>query len=380
MNYDFAMLGGGAAGLSLALALARSPYRDKSILIVEKDAKETNDRTWCFWTDVPTPVDAIARAVWPKLRFVGESVDRTFTLAPFRYQMIRGLDFYRAARQELGQHNVTFVQAAGEVQDGEASALVRADGREYEAAWVFDSRVRPGDVVPSPRCSYLKQHFTGWEVETEAPAFDPNVVTLFDLRTPQRGGVTFFYLLPFSERRALVEYTLFSPGLLPPEDYEAALRGYLEGLSAGRTRILEVERGVIPMTDHPFPRRLGRRVMAVGTRGGRVKPSTGYAFARIQRDSACIVASLLRTGEPFDVPPDARRHRFHDSILLEVLASEPERGRPVLEAIFRRNPIQPVLRFLDDRSSLVDDLGVIAAAPTGPFLRALGRLASKRLV
>jgi lycopene beta-cyclase len=287
---------------------------------------------------------------------------------------VRGLDFYRAARSELEQYDVTFVQAPGEVQDGEQAAVVRADGREFESAWVFDSRIRPEDMVRSPRYNYLMQHFTGWEIETDAPAFDPMTVTLFDLRTPQRGGVTFFYLLPLSQHRALVEYTLFSPELLPAEDYEVALRGYLQDdLRLSNYRILESEHGVIPMSDHPFPRRLGRRVMAIGTRGGRVKPSTGYAFARIQRDSVRIVNSLVRNADPFGVPPDSPRHRFHDSVFLDVLAHEPERGREVFTGIFRRNPIQPILRFLDDRSSFFEDLRILTAYPPGPFVQALGR-------
>jgi lycopene beta-cyclase len=378
MSYDYAILGGGAAGLSLALALVRSPLRERSILIVEKDAKNTNDRTWCFWSDVPSPLDELAAHVWPNLRFVNAGFDRTYALAPFRYQMVRGLDFYRAARAELEKYDVTFVQAAGEVRDGEQAAVVRADGREFESAWVFDSRIRPEDVVRSPRYNYLMQHFIGWEVETDAPAFDPTTVTLFDLRTLQVGGVTFFYVLPYCQHRALVEYTLFSPELLTTEAYETALRGYLQDrFSLSDYRILDVERGVIPMTDHAFPRRLGRRVMAIGTRGGRVKPSTGYAFARIQRDSVRIVNSLVHSSHPFGVPPDPLRHRFHDAVFLDVLAHEPERGRPIFTAIFRRNPIQPILRFLDDRSSVLDDLRVITACTPWPFLRAVGRLARK---
>jgi lycopene beta-cyclase len=174
---------------------------------------------------------------------------------------------------------------------------------------------------------------------------------MFDLRTPQREGVTFFYHLPFSERRALVEYTLFSPALLPIEDYESALRLHLDGLAGAGYRILETERGIIPMTDRPFPRRQGHRILAIGTRGGRVKPSTGYAFARIQRDSQQIVASLVRTGHPFAIPPDPLRYRLHDAILLEVLAQEPDLGRPILSAIFACNPVQRVLRFLDGRTA-----------------------------
>ncbi|MBN2387210.1 MAG: hypothetical protein JXB85_09325 [Anaerolineales bacterium] len=371
--YDFAILGGGAAGLSLALAFARSPLKDRSILIVEKDAKDSNDRTWCFWTDELSPYEAIARHVWPRLRFRSPGLDRTWDLAPFRYVLLRGLDFYNFARAELRKQPVTFVRAAGEVEDGEEHARVLVDGGEFRAAWAFDSRIRPSDVVPRPPYNYLKQHFLGWEVETANPVFDPQVVTLFDLRTPQRGGITFFYVLPFSPRRALVEYTLFSPELLPGEEYQAALGGHLAEIGAGAYRILEAERGVIPMSDHPLPRRLGRRVLAIGTRGGRVKPSTGYAFARIQRDSARIVDSLIRLDHPFGFPPDPLRFRLHDSILLELLGSEPDLGRPVFEAIFARNPVQRVLKFLDNRSAPLEDLAVMSSYAPWPFLRAIGR-------
>jgi lycopene beta-cyclase len=48
-DYDFILSGGGLAGLSLAYHLINSPLRDRSILIVDKDAKQQNDRTWCFW-------------------------------------------------------------------------------------------------------------------------------------------------------------------------------------------------------------------------------------------------------------------------------------------------------------------------------------------
>lgn len=378
-DYDFAILGGGAAGLSLALALTRSPLRDSSILVVEKEAKDGNDRTWCFWTDQPGPLDGIVRRAWRRLRFLSPGFDRTWDLGPFRYLMLRGLDFYDHARAELQKHDVTFLRAAAEAADGEHHARVSAAGTEVRARYVFDSRPPPAGLDPDPRYTFLKQHFLGWEVETDAPVFDPEVATLFDLRTPQRGGVTFFYVLPVSERRALVEYTLFSPDLLSAADYETALGAYLgETLGLKNYTVLARERGVIPMTDRPFPRRLGRRILAIGTRGGRVKPSTGYAFARIQRDSERIVASLLHRGHPFALPPDPLRFRLHDAVMLEVLRREPDFGRPILSAIFTRNPIGRVLRFLDDRSSWWQDLAVMAAHPPGPFLRAIGRLLARR--
>jgi lycopene beta-cyclase len=69
-GYDFIIAGGGAAGLSLAYHLMRSPLRDRSILIVDKDAKDHNDRTFCFWTDRPSLFDDLVYRSWSQLRFV----------------------------------------------------------------------------------------------------------------------------------------------------------------------------------------------------------------------------------------------------------------------------------------------------------------------
>ena len=163
------------------------------------------------------------------------------------------------------------------------------------ARWVFDSRFSLPAYRSRPRKhTYLVQHYLGWEVEASTAAFDPQVATLFDLRTEQRGGLCFFYILPHDKQRALLEYTVFSHQPWPRAEYERELRAYLEGtLSLSDYRMVGTEQGIIPMTDHPFRRRLGRRIMAIGTAGGMVKPSTGYAFARIQRDSRAIVRSLL---------------------------------------------------------------------------------------
>jgi lycopene beta-cyclase len=372
-KFEHAILGAGAAGLSLALRLVDGTQREQSILIVEKEAKNINDRTWCFWTEAASPLEPIARHVWQRLRFISPTIDLSWELHPFRYVMLRGLDFYEHARAVLQKHAVTFVHGEGEVIDGETAATISVNGQVYTAEWAYDSRLRPADLIQGKGYTQLKQHFLGWEVETQEDVFDPQTVTLFDLRTPQRGGVTFFYTLPFSPRRALVEYTLFSEQVLPIEEYEIALRSHLDQLAPGGYRILESERGIIPMTDQPFPRRLGRRILAIGTRGGRVKASTGYAFARIQRDSERIAASLEREGHPFSIALDGWRERVQDAIMLDVLAHEPAAGTSILSAIFRRNPIQRVLNYLDGRSSVWDDLRIMSSHSPGPFLRAIGR-------
>ena len=69
-RYDFIIAGGGAAGLSLALHLARSSLRDRSIVIIDQNAEARSDRTWSFWTNRPTLFDEAVCRSWNRLRIV----------------------------------------------------------------------------------------------------------------------------------------------------------------------------------------------------------------------------------------------------------------------------------------------------------------------
>ncbi len=397
-DYDFILAGGGLAGLSLAYHLIKGSLRDRSILIIDKDAKQQNDRTWCFWEEQPTLFDEIAFRVWHRLRFVSDDFTREFDLAPYRYRMIRGLDFYNFTREKLSKcANVTFVRGnIDRVEDGPDRAAVTVDGEAFGGSWVFDStlpsslrgsvptQAEPSagtQAIPNGHYHHLNQHFRGWEIETEQPVFNPQLPTLFDFRTRQDGHMRFVYTLPFEEKRALIEYTLFSSHLLTSEEYDVGLKNYIEEvLGLKQYYIHHVEAGIIPMTDHPFPRRLGQRVMSIGTKGGRVKPSTGYAFLRTQRDSAAIVQSLIKHDQPFDIPAQRRRFGLHDSILLNLMTHHPDDLKPIFTLMFRNNPIQRIFRFLDETATLNEELRFIASLPPRRFWQALFRLKVLRRV
>ena len=374
-RYDFVITGGGLSGLSLAYHLAHSPLGDKSILIVDQSPKSQNDRTWGFWSDRPTPFDAIVDRSWSRLRFVSPGLERIADLGAYRYIVIRGLDFYNFVRDDLtARDNITFKRGrVKQIVDGPENARVVVDDETVSARWVFDSCNGWADVHTDPgRYHHLNLHFAGWEIQTDKPAFDPNVATLMDFRVAQEGKTCFFYILPFDERRALVEYTIFSSSVLGRGQYEEALRSYIEEqLGIEVYEIVRREKGNIPITDQPFPRQLGRRVMSVGAKGGRIKPTTGYAFTRIQADSAAIVASLLRNGQPFDVPADPYRYRLCDSILLEIMEERGKAVRPIFEAMFARNSMARIFRFLDEAAPPWEHLAIIPTLPPLPFLRAL---------
>jgi lycopene beta-cyclase len=181
----------------------------------------------------------------------------------------------------------------------------------------------------------------------------------------------FFYILPFSERKAIVEFTLFSTTLLSETEYNSELKDYLENtLAAGPYRILEEESGIIPMTDLPFPRRLGKRIMAIGTLGGRVKPSTGYAFARIQKDSDAIVASLVNQGHPFAIPGGPARYGWFDRTMLQVMYRRGGEMGDIFTQMFRNNSIQRIFGFLNEENTWAEDIRLLASLPVFPFLQA----------
>ncbi|NPV77098.1 MAG: Lycopene cyclase [Anaerolineae bacterium] len=373
--YDYIFAGGGAAGLSLASRLIRELPGRSSILILDKDKKDQNDRTWCFWSAQPSPFDEIVTHSWVKLRFVSDGFEKTFDIRPYRYAMIRGIDFYRYTHQELRRSpQVDFIQEnVISITDYGEKAIVKTENAHYFGRWIFDSMFRVEEFVPNPaRYHYVMQHFKGWEIETKQDIFDPEVFTMFDFRTPQQGAMRFIYILPFSTRSALVEYTLFSATLLNPEEYDAGLKQYLQDiLGVQDYKITAIESGKIPMTDHPFPRKSGLRIMNIGTKGGMVKPSTGYAFQRIQRDCTQIIESIKTFQTPDHVPQTRSVHKLNDSIMLQLMYRRGDLMHSIFTDLFRNNPIDRLFRFLDEESSWLDDLLVKSSLNPIPFLQAL---------
>lgn len=378
-HYAYILAGAGAAGLSLAYQMMHGGLEEKRVLIVDLDEKRSNDRTWCFWSDRSMPFDPIVTKRYSHIWFHGPDRSHRFSMDPYDYRMIRGIDFYDFTRRDLeDRETVEFVTArVTEIEDGEERAIVHLeDGRRFSADWVFDSLFLPREFrVDQDRYHFLKQHFLGWVIETEEDVFDTDAATMFDLRIRQDGAFRFMYILPETERKALIEYTFFSETLLSREEYEEGLRTYLETYYPGiGYRIVESEDGIIPMTEQPFPRRGGKRIMYTGTKGGRVKASTGFAFYRTQQDGERIVASLRERGTPFHGYEPPKRYRTYDSILLSILARKPDRGRDVFARLFEKNPLPRLWRFLDEKGTLRENLALMSTVEWFLFIAAWFRV------
>lgn len=374
MDVDVALVGAGGAGLSLLHQLClRGPGRLRVALVDPVDRLSTRpaDRTWCFWDDGRSDVDPAVHRSWQRVLVVGaDRRRRVLPLAPMRYVMVRSQDFSALVADAAHRLDLTVIPAAAElVQDGEQRAVVATPAGDVRARWVFDSRPGPPAREGATR---LLQHFRGLVVRAAAPVFDPELPVLMDFTTPQpRAGLSFGYCLPTAPDRALVEYTEFSPAVLHDVEYALALERYLPHAFGGQTEhvVEHVEQGVIPMTDAVFARRAGRRVMRLGTAGGATRPSTGYTFAAMQRQASAVASRLAAGLEP--VPPRAypRRHAWMDAVVLRGIADGSIDGPAFFARLFDRNPPQRVLRFLDGRTALAEELALMASAPRGTMLR-----------
>jgi lycopene beta-cyclase len=375
-DYDYVLVGGGAAGLSLAYHLVQEPrLAGQRVLLIEPEPKDQNDRTWSFWSAQPGLFDHLAVGEWTKIAYRSPGFSQVLQLQEYRYRTIRGLDFYQFVQQALAARPAQFTLVRGTVADltETATGVVArtATGEEYRARYAFDSR--PPTIERRPeKYRYLLQHFVGWEIETDHDVFNPDVMEFMDFRGPQHHEARFIYVLPFGPRRALVEYTLFSAQVLEKAEYEKYIIDYLHntlGLTSNQYRITAEEIGAIPMTDHPLPARAGARIINLGTRAGRAKPSTGYAFQRIQAQSGRLVAALAATGHP-PADPTGDRWQFHwfDTLLLDIMQRQGETTRDLFAQLFRRNPVERVLRFLDEKTSWADNLRIMNSVSAGPFM------------
>lgn len=362
-DHDVAILGGGLAGLSLAVRLAAPRFRHLRVLVAEARTRYARDRTWCYWRLGPHPFEAAVTHRWERWAVAGPGrhVERSAPAMP--YECIPADRLYALALERIGAApNLELRRGveAGPVEDAEGVSLGLPGGERARLA--FDTR-------PPPRLGRhgLAQRFLGQEVETERAVFEPGCATLMDL-SPAREGVHFTYVLPTGATRALVEDTWFAAPDVPLPDHRAALAAWLGARGAGGYRVLFEERGCLPMDWHfrPTAVRRGGRLIPLGSAAGAHRPATGYAFGTIQ--AQCDrVADALAAGRK---PRPARRPaamRGMDRVMLALLARRPQVAPALFPALFAHCPAPRFVRFLADRPR-AGDLAAVALATARAFL------------
>jgi lycopene beta-cyclase len=378
--FDLVILGGGCAGLSLSMALAERGASCPHTLVIEPRTEYMNDRTWCYWHDpcVPSPYAIQHRWQTMRVAHAGQCVSLDCGSTP--YQLLAAQDFYAAAQASIDrQPNIALrrgTSVVGEPSCSDGVWNIRTSSGNVTARSVVDTRP---PQVPRRDGATLWQSFYGEEIECSTAVFDPLSIDLMNFLAPNARDVPFVYVLPVTATRALIEITVFGATPLAPRELSAQLEAAVaQRVGNAAFTTLRSEHGILPMGLTDSPDSAHKSYARVGVMAGGARPSTGYAFQRIQRWAGECAHALVSCGLPVGHQPDSFPLRVMDQIFLDVLRANPSRGGEIFFSLFSRAGPARVIRFLSGTAGLVDTLAVVAAMPVPPFVRAALAMTRRR--
>ena len=349
-EFDYVILGGGCAGLSLAYQLdINNKIKNKTLAIVEMREEYKRDKTWSFWKITDHNFDDCIIKSWNNFTINIKSETYEVLNKEYPYQTIDSGLFYQKILKQLKQNkNIEYFKNTNELK--------------LENSIVFNS-------FPPKKNNEneLWQHFKGLEIETSKNIFDDEIFNLMDFDCDQKKNVHFFYTLPFAKNRALIETTWLSKmNDKSLEDYDIQLETYIKDtLKIKDYKINYEEEGAIPLF---YPRnKVDKNKINIGSSGGMTRLSTGYTFLNIQEHSKYLVNNIdqIQNVKPYHI---GKKYEFLDKIFLNVLKSHPDKMPKIFFNMFKAPP-KKVIKFLSNKSNIFDDLSIIFKMPKWIFVK-----------
>ncbi len=364
-QYDIAVLGAGCAGWQLLQQLSLQPnWADCKVLLLDDGTEK--QQSWSFWSAGNHPLQQLVTKSWQQLSFCSAKFSTKQSAKPYTYHHIPGKVFFNYFEQQfLPQNpNITLVKAkVNRIHNQENCFLIDTDQQSFRAKNCYSS------INPQTKKPELWQHFKGWYIETKEEIFDDRTAMLMDYTTQLHQEVHFIYVLPFTKNRALVEATFFSAEVVSDALYEELIKAYLQQhFPQINYKITSAETGQIPMSRQQFNHYGPAGETLIGKAAGMVKASTGYAFNRITNDSILLAKNIGQ--KQYAVATGTRgRFRFYDALLLNMIRHSPQIIPNVFTQLFKHNRMPDVLRFLDEQSTLQQEIRIFASLPILPFLK-----------
>ena len=375
---DVLILGAGCAGTSLAHYLEDFGYAGK-IILLDSRTNFNREQRWCSWAKMPDLLTPLVGKSWQNWTVADDNRSINRTSAEFSYQQIYAPDFFKHYHSRWHDSEtpveLNLGVKVGRIAEQRDYVEVEANDEIWRANTVFDARHQGGANLKNAADTkdiYLHQTFLGWKIEFPRPVFDEQTATLMDFRTAPTDGVNFIYVLPYSDREALVESTSFNVNPTNRNNHLNAVTKYV-GENFGEDYDIKAEEsGALPMTTAKFPFKSGERIFNIGIAGGAARPSSGYAFQRIQRQTSEIARAMVDEKEiPNIFAP--RKYNFFDAVFLEAITRNPAAAKDCFLQMFEKVTPDSLIRFLTDESSYSDDLAVINALPKMRFGAAVWR-------
>ena len=351
-EFDYIIIGGGCAGLSLAYELEiHEKLKEKTLAIIEPRQEYKKDKTWSFWKVTSHNFDDCVKKNWENFSINIPGKTNHLECKDYHYQSIDSGLFYEKINNKLKENkNITYFKDISEINT--------------KNSFIFNS-------VPSIKKDHSNvwQHFCGVEIETQNDFFDDEIFNLMDFDCEQRDSVHFFYTLPYSKKKALVETTWLSKmNDSSQKDYDNQIKNYIETqLNIKNYKIVYKEQGAIPLFYPSYKKEKNK--INIGTAGGMTRLSTGYTFLNIQEHSKYICENIEKISkiEKFEIN---KKYQFLDKIFLSVLEKHPEKMSNIFFKMFKASP-KTVIKFLSNKSNFFEDLSIIFKMPKITFIKAL---------
>jgi lycopene beta-cyclase len=218
----------------------------------------------------------------------------------------------------------------------------------------------------------LWQSFVGYEIKTQADYFSPEKMVLMDFDPTFKNGLAFIYILPTNGKKALIEFTVFSENIIPKQQLITRLKKSIAlRIDSQPYEILRVEHGTLPMGYQPAQQDKAPNYLYAGLFAGAARPSSGYAFQRIQSWSKKCAQSIVNEHTLYRSPKENRVQSFMDGLFLTVIKNNPTSAASLFEDLFNRCDLNTVIKFMSDKATFSDYFRIIKSLPPSPFIKAL---------
>jgi len=373
--FDYIIIGSGLSGLQLAMQMEDDIYfKNKKVAIFDKELKNTNDKTFCFWEQMNGKWDNCVDSSWNKTIFKNSKHHLEIDLNTYNYKKINSIDFYNYCKKKLSSSNTFsfFTEKVITVNEANNKAIVITEtDKKYSCTHVFDSRLEKSIEAIKKETIYISQSFKGWVIKTTKPTFETDIFTMMDYSHTWKKSTSFMYILPKNSTEALFEYTFFAPFTIKNNEFDSQIKTYIDQNYPNiKYKITEIEQGVIPMTTYKFQKHNKSTLTKIGIAGGWAKASSGYSFKFAEKNSAAIVNQIKNNETPTGYKK-SKRFYFYDKLLLKILAYDNNKGPSMFFDMYKKTDIKLLLRFLDEETSFFEEVKIISRLTPWPFLKAL---------
>jgi lycopene beta-cyclase len=378
--YDIIILGAGCFGTSLARELQNKNFRGSVLLLDQRKHFNTTQR-WCYWAPKDDRSFPGETARWDNFSCrTAPGAFQTKALTDWSYRHVEAPIFFAEQHKQLAadpSFHFHFGEPVLSVSRTDNTLYeVTTGSAEFSARRVIDARATPGR---RPNHNYAQgegwwQSFLGWEFKTEESPIATDTFLLMDFEGHPDDPLGFGYVLPLPGGRVLVEYTVFDPVAVPLLELEDRLSDYSRRLDLNPADRLAQEHGWLPMSmEDPEPEPEIQGVWRGGIRGGCARPSSGYAFARIQKLATGMADSLVAEA-PMPPRADSTSSRMMDQVFLRATLEDSHFARLAFKSLLDRTKGDHFAAFMAEDFRVGNFANIVAALPKWPFMLAFSRV------